>query len=113
MSKTLKIHTEKMSVHNNVCMSKIIYLPIKIGRHTCNIWELLNPVHNYSYWNTKNEIKKQNKTNHFSLDWETLSHLTWDSLRQWLIDKGFQLLTIVAKKSILDVGRGPGSHFKQ
>ena len=49
MSKTLKIHTEKMSVHNNVCMSKIIYIPIKIGRHTCNIWELLNPVHNYSY----------------------------------------------------------------
>ena len=49
MSKTLKIHTEKMSVHNNVCMSKIIYIPIKIGRHTCNIWELLNPVLNYSY----------------------------------------------------------------
>ena len=34
-----------------------------------------------------------------------LPHLRWDSLRQLLIDNGFQLLTILAKNSTLDIVR--------
>ena len=45
--------------------------------------------------------------------WETCHIERWESLRQYLINNDFELLTFVAKNSILDDCKFPESPSKQ